>query len=179
MSCAYETETEIGESYTGSIPIVFGFLKSSTRPPGKRLWKLSIPAGSGSGSTMKQEEQPMKKQKTVEELGWRDGSVSEFLGLTPEEERLIEIRLRLSDLLRKKRRSSGLTQVALANSIKTSQSRLAKAEAGSANVSLDLIVRATLAAGATTADIGKELAKESRSRKPALRKPAPKKQTVS
>jgi hypothetical protein len=41
----------------------------------------------------------MKKRKTekrVKALGWKDGTVAEFLGLTPQELALIEIKLVLS-----------------------------------------------------------------------------------
>ena len=38
-------------------------------------------------------------QQTVEELGWKDGTVAEFLNLSPEESALIEIKLALSRTL--------------------------------------------------------------------------------
>jgi len=37
-----------------------------------------------------------KTEKRVKALGWKDGSVAEFLGLTPRESALIEIKLALS-----------------------------------------------------------------------------------
>ncbi|MDA1107904.1 MAG: helix-turn-helix transcriptional regulator [Proteobacteria bacterium] len=46
-----------------------------------------------------------------------------------------------------------LSQIDLAQRMKSSQSRIAKIEAGDSSVSLDLIVRALIASGATTRDI--------------------------
>ena len=90
--------------------------------------------------------------------GWREGSVVDFLELTPEESRYIEMRLALSDYLRQLRKSSGLTQSELAARIGSSQSRVAKIEATDPTVSLDLAVRALLALGATPADLARVIA---------------------
>lgn len=97
-----------------------------------------------------------KKSKTVEELGWKDGTVAEFLGLTPEESALIEIKLALSKHLRQ-RRAQSMTQTQLAERIKSSQSRIAKAETGHSSVSMELLMRAILATGATPHEIGEVL----------------------
>lgn len=96
------------------------------------------------------------KPKTIEELGWKDGTVADFLGLTPEEEALIEIKLALSKHLRT-RRAQQMTQTQLAERIHSSQSRIAKAETGHSSVSLDLLMRAILATGATPHEIGEVL----------------------
>ena len=90
-------------------------------------------------------------------LGWKDGTVAEFLELTPEEEALIEIKLALSKNLRE-RRQNQMTQGQLAEKLKSSQSRVAKAESGHSSVSLELLVRALLATGATPSDIAKAIA---------------------
>ena len=94
--------------------------------------------------------------KTIEELGWKDGSVAEFLGLTPEESALIEMKLALSRHLRE-RRAASMTQNELAEKISSSQSRIAKAESGHSSVSMELLVRAILATGATPHEIGEVL----------------------
>ena len=94
--------------------------------------------------------------KTVEELGWKDGTVAEFLELTPEESALIEIKLALSRHLRE-RRAASMTQNELAAKISSSQSRVAKAESGHSSVSMELLVRAILATGATPHEIGEVL----------------------
>lgn len=98
----------------------------------------------------------MNKAKTVEELGWKDGTVAEFLELTPEESALIEIKLALSKYLRQ-RREERMTQAQLAERIKSSQSRIAKAEIGHSSVSIELLIRAILATGSTPHEIGKVL----------------------
>jgi DNA-binding XRE family transcriptional regulator len=97
-----------------------------------------------------------KKPKTIEELGWKDGTVAEFLKLTPEESALIEIKLALSKHLRQRREAS-MAQAQLAEKIRSSQSRIAKAESGHSSVSIELLVRAILATGATPQEIGEVL----------------------
>lgn len=98
----------------------------------------------------------MSKTKTIEELGWKDGTVAEFLKLTPEESALIDIKLALSKQLRQRREGS-MTQAQLAEKIRSSQSRIAKAESGHSSVSMELLVRAILATGATPHEIGEVL----------------------
>ncbi|MBD2530837.1 helix-turn-helix transcriptional regulator [Nostoc flagelliforme FACHB-838] len=68
--------------------------------------------------------------------------------LTPEENALIGIKLALSWSL-KARRQKVMTQVELAKRIHSSQPRVAKAENGDASVSIELLIRAMLATGAT------------------------------
>ncbi len=96
-------------------------------------------------------------EELIAALGWKDGTVAEFLELTPEEEALIEIKLALSKNLRE-RRQNQMTQGQLAEKLKSSQSRVAKAESGHSSVSLELLVRALLATGATPSDIAKAIA---------------------
>lgn len=93
----------------------------------------------------------------LEAKGWRVGTVSEFLELTPEEATLIEIKLALSRNL-KERRHKLMTQAELAQKIHSSQPRIAKAENGDASVSIELLIRAMLATGATPQDIGQVIA---------------------
>ncbi len=102
----------------------------------------------------------MKKgsaERRVRALGWKDGTVAEFLGLTPEESALIEIKLALSRRLRE-RREKRMTQAQLAERLQSSQSRIAKAETGAGSVSMELLVRAMLATGASPKEIGKAIA---------------------
>ena len=74
-----------------------------------------------------------------------------------EESALLEIKLALSKSL-KERREKQMTQAELAERIKSSQPRIAKAEGGDRSVSIELLVRAMLATGATPKDIGKVIA---------------------
>jgi ribosome-binding protein aMBF1 (putative translation factor) len=81
----------------------------------------------------------------LEAKGWKVGSAKEFLGLSSQEEAYIEIKLRLAENLRNQRLRRQMTQSDLAKAIKSSQSRVAKTEAGERSVSLDLMVRILLA----------------------------------
>ncbi|WP_293175755.1 MULTISPECIES: helix-turn-helix transcriptional regulator [unclassified Microcoleus] len=51
-----------------------------------------------------------------------------------------------------------MTQAELADKINSSQPRIAKAENGEDSVSIELLIRAILATGATPQDIGKIIA---------------------
>jgi transcriptional regulator with XRE-family HTH domain len=97
------------------------------------------------------------KKERLEAKGWKVGTVSEFLALTTEENALIEIKLALSRSL-KKRRQKVMTQAELAEKIHSSQPRIAKAENGDASVSIELLIRAMLATGATLQEIGQVIA---------------------
>jgi predicted XRE-type DNA-binding protein len=99
-----------------------------------------------------------KKKARLGEKGWKVGSVEEFLGLTPEETAYVELRLKLSDAVRELRRRKRLTQVQLAGLLHSSQSRVAKVEAGEESVSLDLLIRSLLALGATNQDLARVIA---------------------
>lgn len=100
------------------------------------------------------------KKRRLEEKGWKVGTVSEFLDLTPEETALIEIKLSLSRCL-KERRQRSMTQTELAEKLHSSQPRIAKAENGDASVSIELLIRAMLATGATPQEIGHVIAQVS------------------
>src|SRR5207237_10142367 len=89
----------------------------------------------------------------LEGAGFWFGDAEDFLGLNDEERQMVELRLQLSRLVRRLREESGLTQLKLAQKMKSSQSRVAKIEAGEADVSLDLSFRALFAAGGRLADL--------------------------
>lgn len=96
---------------------------------------------------------PEKKRK-LESRGWKVGDAAEFLGLPPEEVAVLEIRDALGRCLREHRRGEGVTQVRLAEGLGSSQSRVAKMEAGDPSVSLDLLIRSLLALGVDREEIG-------------------------
>jgi ribosome-binding protein aMBF1 (putative translation factor) len=98
------------------------------------------------------------KRKRLEAAGWRVGTVRDFLDLTAAESELVEMRVALASGLRTRRERARLTQTALAKRLKSSQSRVAKMEAGDPTVSLDLLIRAHLTLGAKRAEIGRYLA---------------------
>ena len=97
------------------------------------------------------------KKKRLESAGWKVGSAESFLGLTREEAELVEMKLALGQVLRRQRARRRLTQEALAIKLGSSQSRVAKLEAGFRGVTLDLLFRALFATGATTDDIAREI----------------------
>ena len=90
------------------------------------------------------------KKKKLEEKGWKVGDAKEFLGLSDEEEAYVEIKLRLSESFRQYRLRQKMTQAEAAKLIKSSQSRVAKMEAGDSTVSLDLLIRSLIALGASS-----------------------------
>lgn len=91
----------------------------------------------------------MKKSKKekLEKAGWKIGSVQEFLKLSNEEVAFIEMKLALAKYLKDMRIKKKLTQDQLAHALHSSQSRVAKMEAGDPTVSMDLIVRSLLSLG--------------------------------
>jgi DNA-binding XRE family transcriptional regulator len=99
---------------------------------------------------------PTKRTK-LETAGWAVGSVKEFLGLSDAEAALIEMKLGLSRSLRERRQKCGLSQVQLAERLRSSQSRVAKMEAGDPSVSMDLLVGSLLLLGATATDLAKAI----------------------
>jgi len=95
----------------------------------------------------------VSKRKRLQAAGWKTGSAADFLGLSEPEAALVELKLALVAAVRAARAKRGLSQSALALRMQSSQSRIAKIEAGDASVSLDLIVRALVAAGASRNDV--------------------------
>jgi transcriptional regulator with XRE-family HTH domain len=95
-----------------------------------------------------------KKARLIEN-GWTVGTVAEFLDLTPEETTLVEIKLALSRHLKQRQL---MTQTVLAKRLQSSQPRIAKAENGDASVSIELLIKAILATGATPQEIGQVIA---------------------
>lgn len=99
------------------------------------------------------------KQKKLEAQGWKVGSASDFLALTPEEEAFIELRLSLCKSLKATRKKKNLSQVALAKLLKSSQSRVAKMEAGDPSVSIDLLIKSLFAIGVSQKDLAKVISR--------------------
>jgi DNA-binding XRE family transcriptional regulator len=98
-----------------------------------------------------------KKQQRLEAKGWKVGSAGDFLDLTREESAIIEMRLALSQNL-KERRKALMTQAELASKLSSSQPRVAMAENGDLSVSIELLIRAMLATGASPQEIGQIIA---------------------
>lgn len=98
-----------------------------------------------------------RKKGQLQKTGWKAGTVAEFLGLSAEESAYIEMKLALSEKLKERRRQKKLTQTQLAKAIDSSQSRVAKMEAGDPTVSIDLLVKSLLALGVTRKELGKAI----------------------
>jgi DNA-binding XRE family transcriptional regulator len=102
------------------------------------------------------------KRKRLEDAGWRVADAKEFLKLSDAEMQFVEIKLAFARLLRKLRATRRLTQMELAERLGSSQSRVAKLEAGDPSVSVDLLVRSALAAGASKKDLAEALSSRRR-----------------
>jgi DNA-binding XRE family transcriptional regulator len=98
-----------------------------------------------------------RKKKRLEAAGWRVGSTQEFLGLSSAEAAYIELKIALSDKLKERRQRQRVTQQELARVLGSSQSRVAKMEAGDPTVSLDLLMRGLFALGATRKDVARAI----------------------
>ena len=96
-----------------------------------------------------------KKRKKLEAAGWRVGSTREFLELSDAEAQFLGIKFSLARMLRQCRERNHLSQAQLAKKIGSSQSRVAKMEAGDPSVSVDLLMRSLLAVGANSRQLGR------------------------
>lgn len=94
----------------------------------------------------------IKRQK-LEAAGYWVGDAEDFLELSPEERQFVAIRLAVSRAIRDRRRKLRMTQAQLAARMKSSQSRIAKMEAGAAGVSLDLMFSGLFALGGSVSDL--------------------------
>ncbi len=97
------------------------------------------------------------KREQLTKKGWKAGSVADFLQLSPEESAYVEMKLALSAKLRERRRKNQLTQAELARAIASSQSRVAKMEAGDPTVSIDLLVKSLLALGVSRKELARTI----------------------
>ncbi len=101
----------------------------------------------------------MNKTKRVKlaKKGWKSGSTAEFLELSSEEAAYVELKLALSEKLKEKRVRKKLTQAEFARLIHSSQSRIAKMEAGDPTVTVDLLVKSLLALGVSKKELGRSI----------------------
>jgi len=99
------------------------------------------------------------KRRKLEAAGWKAGTADEFLGLTAQESAYLDIKQALSQALRARRLKQNLSQVELAKLVNSSQSRVAKMEAGDPSVSMDLLVKSLLVLGASAKDLGKTISR--------------------
>ena len=95
------------------------------------------------------------KRSRLVSKGWKVGDAKDFLDLTEQENAYIDLRLRLAEGLKARRIERHMTQIDLAKAVQSSQSRVAKMEAGDPSVSLDLLVKSLLALGASARELAK------------------------
>jgi DNA-binding XRE family transcriptional regulator len=98
-----------------------------------------------------------KKIRELEAKGFKVGDVAEFLELTVEEKRLVEMRLAFARKMREVRLRRHMTQVEVAKRIKSSQSRVAKIEAGDRSVTFDLLVKALVSLGVSNEEMAEAI----------------------
>lgn len=103
-----------------------------------------------------------EKRRRLEAAGWRVGDARDFLELTPGEAEFVEIKLSLARRLKELREEQNWTQAEFARHVGSSQSRVAKMEAADASVTVDLLVRSLLAAGADRRELGRIVASRRR-----------------
>ena len=99
-----------------------------------------------------------QKRKRLEAKGWKTGTIKEFLGLSDEESAYIELKVKLAAGLKQRRQQQGLSQLELAAKLQSSQSRVAKMEAGDPSVSLDLLVRSLITLGSSDRELSQIIA---------------------
>ena len=95
------------------------------------------------------------KRKRLKAAGWKIGSTEEFLELSDQEAEYVEIKLKLAESLRSKRRKRRMAQMDVAKLVHSSQSRIAKMEAGDSSVSIDLLIRSLLALGTSNPELAR------------------------
>jgi hypothetical protein len=103
-----------------------------------------------------------EKKRLLERAGWTVGAAGDFLDLSADQRRFIEVKLALAAGLRERRERLGLTQAALAERLESSQSRVAKMEAAHRSVSTDLLLKSLFRLGAGPRDVGNLLTRKAR-----------------
>ena len=104
------------------------------------------------------------KRRRLERAGWTVGDAGDFLGLSADERRFVEVKLALADGLRRRREQLGLTQTQVAERFGSSQSRVAKMEAAHRTVSTDLLLKSLFRLGASPHDVARLLSHKPRGR---------------
>lgn len=105
-----------------------------------------------------------QRQMRLQAAGWKVGSTKDLLGLTDAEAAIIELKLELAKALRDQRTRRKMTQEQAGRVLASSQSRVAKMEAGDPSVSIDLLVRALFKLGGSRQDLVRHLAARTKRR---------------
>ena len=95
-----------------------------------------------------------EKRKKLEAAGYKVyDDAADWLGMTEEEKKLLDVRAAARSAVRTARERAGLTQRQLADRRGTSQPAVARIESGAAETSLDMMVKALFAAGGAMRDL--------------------------
>ena len=92
-------------------------------------------------------------------LGWVEGTPAEFLGATPAQVAIAQIKIALADKLKATRLSQKLTQAQLAKRLKIQQPNVARMELGAERmVTMDILTHALLDLGVSGEEIAAVIA---------------------
>ena len=89
----------------------------------------------------------VEKMKRIKAAGYKVTTADEWLGLTPEESQLVDIRLALADQLEEVRKEKGISQAQLAAKMGTKQSGIARMVNRPETSSMDNLVKGLIALG--------------------------------
>ena len=98
-------------------------------------------------------------RERLEAAGFVETTIEELFGLTPEESRLVELKVRLSQLLRQRRLDAGMKQEEIAAKVGTSQPRIsavekiARTQQNVSEISVDMMLRTLFSMGASHQEI--------------------------
>ena len=87
------------------------------------------------------------KLRKIEAAGYKVTTADEWLGLTPEESQLVNIRLALAEQLEEVRKEKGISQAQLAAKMGTKQSGIARMVNRPETSSMDNLVKGLIALG--------------------------------
>ncbi|MGB0562231.1 MAG: transcriptional regulator [Spirulinaceae cyanobacterium] len=99
-----------------------------------------------------------QKRRKLETAGWKVGDIDEFLGLSPQEVALIDMKIALMKKLREQRTDQQVTQQTPAAAVDASESGLTTMELGDPSVSLDVLIQSLLNLGLSAQDVGQVIA---------------------
>ena len=88
-----------------------------------------------------------EKMKRIKAAGYKVTTADEWLGLTPEESQLVDIRLALAAQLEEVRKEKGISQAQLAAKMGTKQSGIARMVNRPETSSMDNLVKGLIALG--------------------------------
>lgn len=104
------------------------------------------------------------KKERLKRDGWIISDTKSFLELSDEEAAYIELKIKLAQALSKQRKKLNITQIELAKRLHSSQSRVAKMEAGDSSVSLDLLIRSLFNIGYSQDELARLFSRKQKKR---------------